>query len=151
MKAKALFALGKHSEAAGTIEALLKDDVAPTVGQENLAEARALLAQCQTRDGKLQDAKQTLAGLGDGPNAAQRTALARCEIAESAYAAGNYELARESFAGLVAASNPPEIRRGDFRAWAGVTSSRPNGNRRGRRSTRCCASNPTVPALPKRL
>ncbi len=109
-RSKALFAIGKHSEAADSIKSLLNDAGAAKLGNESLAEARALLAQCQTRDGKLQDANQTLVALGNGPDAARQTALARCEIAESAYAAGNFELARESFAGLVAASNPPEIR-----------------------------------------
>ncbi len=109
-KAKALFALGKHNEAASSLEALLNDRAAPKLNDESRTEARALLAQCQTRAGKLQDADQTLVALGDGPDASQRTAQTRCEIAESAYAAGNYELARKSFEGLLAAKNPLEIR-----------------------------------------
>ena len=108
--AKALFALSKYDEAASSLQALLNDRATPKLSDENRTAARGLLAQCQTRAGKLQDADQTLVALGDGPDASQRTAQTRCEIAESAYAAGDYELARKSFEGLLAAKNPPEIR-----------------------------------------
>jgi TolA-binding protein len=109
-KAKALFALSKYTEAAASLEPLIESNATTKFGVESQAEARALLAQCQTRSGKLQDANQTLVALGDGPDASQRTAQARLEIAESAYAAGNFELAQKSFEGLLAAQNPPEIR-----------------------------------------
>lgn len=109
-KSKGLFALSKYDEAASSLEAILNDRATPKLNDESRTEARALLAQCQTRAGKLHDADQTLVALGDGPDASQRTAQTRLEIAESAYAAGNYELARKSFEGLLAAKNPLEIR-----------------------------------------
>lgn len=109
-KAKALFALSKYSEAAASLESLFESNTTAPLSDEYRTEARALLAQCQTRAGKLQAANQTLIALGDGPDASQRTAQARLEIAESAYAAGNFELAQRSFEGLLAAENPPEIR-----------------------------------------
>lgn len=109
-KAQALFALNKYTDAAASLEALFNDHAAPKLSDESRNEARALLAQCQTRAGKVQDARQTLVAVGDGPDASERTAQARLEIAESAYAAGKLDLARESFEGLLAARYSPEIR-----------------------------------------
>jgi TolA-binding protein len=102
-KGRSLFAMGEYTQAADALERVAKQALREDApGHEHLADVQNLLALCYARLGRWAEANR-LSAAPRGEDASARLAVeTRCQVAESAYAAGKLDVARDLFARLIA-------------------------------------------------
>ncbi len=118
-KGRALFTMGQYGEAIGPLQRVLNDK--PPAGSQadednrdnNRALAGGVLALCYAKLGRFPESRRILTALGEAQAPRDLLADTLGQVAEAAFAAGEFDLARELFSGLVEPGNPPEaMRRG---------------------------------------
>jgi cellulose synthase operon protein C len=114
-KGRSLLALGEHKEAAATLERVVaQGKAAPQLNDQQRAEARALLAQSYAGRGQLADATRVVSAMRGDDAAKSVVAVTTLQVAETAYASGDFDRARELFASLTKDRQAPAA------AWSGL-------------------------------
>jgi len=109
-KGQAQFALRKYSEAAATLASCMnhKGTADAVWTDESQTAARSTLALCYAKLGRLDDATRSLGNMSE-EKPSESSGVARYQVAESALAAGNLQLATELFTDLARRQTDPTL------------------------------------------